>query len=106
MTVYVDDMYRYPVGQFGRMKMSHMIGDRDEELHAMARRIGVARRWYQGDHYDVAMAKRALAIKFGARAITYRVCGLMCANRKATGALGDPLTAEQVWRGRHEARAS
>lgn len=60
MTVYVDDMYLYPIGQFGRMKMSHMIGDSDHELHAMARRIGIARRWYQGDHYDVAMTKRAL----------------------------------------------
>lgn len=25
--VYVDDMYKYPTGQFGRMKMSHLIVD-------------------------------------------------------------------------------
>ena len=32
MAVYVDDMYKYPLGQFGRMKMSHMVADTTEEL--------------------------------------------------------------------------
>ena len=72
MTVYVDDMYKYPMGQFGRMKMSHMIADTDEELHAMADRIGLARKWYQGDHYDVSLALRGKAIAAGAVAITLR----------------------------------
>lgn len=73
MTVYVDDMYKYSMGRFGRMKMSHMITDAHEnELHTMANKIGVARKWYQGDHYDISITKRALAIKFGAIAITLR----------------------------------
>lgn len=72
MTVYVDDMYTVRMGGFGRMKMSHMIADSEEELHAMADKIGVARKWYQGDHYDIAMSKRALAVKFGAVEITMR----------------------------------
>lgn len=55
MTVYVDDM-RAP---YGRMIMCHMLADTTEELHAMADKIGVARRWYQGDHYDICKAKRA-----------------------------------------------
>lgn len=74
MTVYVDDMFRHPIGQFGRMKMSHMFADTDEELHAMADRIGIARRWHQNkrwSHYDVSMSKRAAAIAAGAVAITY-----------------------------------
>ena len=41
MTVYVDDMYRSPIGRFGRMKMSHMVADRRSELFDMARRIGL-----------------------------------------------------------------
>lgn len=72
MTVYVDDMYKYSTGRFRRMKMSHMIADTEEELHAMARKIGVARRWYQGDHYDIALSKRALAVEYGAVEITWR----------------------------------
>ncbi|MGY3582185.1 hypothetical protein ACVIGB_000890 [Bradyrhizobium sp. USDA 4341] len=104
MTVYIDDMHRYPIGEFrvGRytMKMSHMIADTEEELHAMAARIGVARRWYQDDHYDVSLAKRALAVKAGAVEITYRQYGLMASNRRATGSLGDPATAKEVWAAR------
>ena len=43
MAVYVDDMR----ANFGRMKMCHMIADTIDELHTMADRIGVARRWFQ-----------------------------------------------------------
>lgn len=82
MTVYVDDMYKYPMGQFGRMKMSHMIADTNDELHAMARRIGIARKWYQGDHYDICMSKRLMAIERGALAITLRELALKCAHSK------------------------
>lgn len=67
MTVYVDDMR----AQYRRMVMCHMLADTDEELHAMAARIGVARKWHQKDgtphsHYDICLSKRALAVKFGA----------------------------------------
>ncbi len=73
MTVYVDDM-RAP---FGRMTMCHMIADTSDELHAMARTIGVDPRWIQREsthreHYDVSLAKRALAVKAGAKEITMR----------------------------------
>ena len=72
MTVWVDDMYSVPMGQFRRMKMSHLISDNEKELHAMAGKIGVARRWYQGDHYDICLSKRALAISLGAVEVTMR----------------------------------
>lgn len=73
MTVYVDDMQ----APFRRMIMCHMIADTPEELHAMADRIGVARRWFQGDHYDIAMIKRRLAVAAGAQQITWRQAGMM-----------------------------
>lgn len=73
MTVFVDDMR----AKFGRMIFCHMIAHTETELHAMADRIGVARRWFQGDHYDIALSKRALAVNFGAVEITWRQCGLM-----------------------------
>ena len=64
MSVYVD---RVELG-YGRLVMCHMIGDSPDDLHAMADRIGVARRWFQTPpkasfwHYDVAKSKRALAV--------------------------------------------
>ena len=76
MTVYVDDMRAH----FGNMVMCHMWADTDAELLAMADKIGVQRKWIQGHpklsfgkhrnaswvHFDIAMSKRALAVKAGA----------------------------------------
>ena len=98
MTVYVDDMHTTPMGQFGRMKMCHMIADSDDELHAMAARIGVARRWHQAppqhdSHYDICLSKRAQAVAAGAVEITWRQTGCMMMRRRATGELGPPATA-------------
>lgn len=97
MTVYVDDMYKYPIGSFRRMKMSHLIATTEAELHAMAGQLGMKRSWFQGDHYDIALGKRARAIELGAIEISYRTCGLMCAVVKMGGALPDPSNAELIW---------
>jgi hypothetical protein len=64
--VYVDKQRN----TYGRMVMCHMIVDTEDELHAMADRIGLRREWYQGDastpHYDVSLSRRALALRHGA----------------------------------------
>lgn len=80
--VYVDDMY----APYGRMKMCHMMADTEAELHTMADKIGVARRWFQGDHYDICMSKRALAVQSGAAEVTIRQLARMrrTLNRKTT----------------------
>lgn len=66
MPVYVDAS----ANAFGRMVMCHMMADTPEELRGMANRIGVALRWFQGSasapHFDIAKAKRALAVAGGA----------------------------------------
>lgn len=67
MAVYVDDM----AAPYGRMIMFHMLADTDEELHAMADIIGVARKWHQKkgtphSHYDICQTKKALALTAGA----------------------------------------
>lgn len=66
MPVYVDD----PIYRYGRMLMCHMVADSLEELHAMADRIGVARRHFQDhpgrQHYDICKTKRYMAVHFGA----------------------------------------
>ena len=92
MTVYVDDM-RAP---YGRMIMCHMIADGDDELHAMADAIGVARRWHQGDHYDICLTKRALAVKRGAREITWRQAAFMRLAQRKTGRLPTPEDADAI----------
>ncbi|RQZ24187.1 DUF4031 domain-containing protein [Burkholderia sp. Bp9017] len=98
MTVYVDDMYLYPAGRFGRMKMSHLIADTTAELLAMVHTIGVNAKWIQhadtaDEHFDIAMSMRQAAIAAGAVKITYRECGAMNARRRVTGALGSPSDA-------------
>lgn len=68
MTVYVDQSKN----SYGRMLMSHMLADTLPELHAMADKIGVNRRWFQANnipHYDICQSKRALALRYGAEEI-------------------------------------
>lgn len=89
MTVYVDDMHKRPMGQFGRMKMCHMIADSTEELVAMAMKIGVNPKWIQAEgtsreHFDIAMSKRALAVKAGAVEITMRQAAEITRKRQKT----------------------
>jgi hypothetical protein len=93
MTVYIDNMYRYAIGQFRGMKMSHMIADDEDELHAMAIQLGLRRAWHQGDHYDVPLDARKEAIRFGAVAITYRQASAMRRRQVVEGRCGDPAEA-------------
>lgn len=71
MSVYVDqERYRYR-----RMIMCHMFADTITELHDMADRIGVNRKWFQNHktpHYDICLAKRKLVIQNGAIEIDRR----------------------------------
>ncbi len=91
MTVYVDNMRT----AYRRMVMCHMLGDSEAELHAMADRIGIARRWYQGDHYDICQAKRALAVAAGAIEVTAKQAAAMRRRQRETGVLGTPGEAER-----------
>lgn len=88
------------------MTMCHMIADTDDELHAMADLIGVARRWFQGNHYDIAKSKRALAVKAGAREITWMQAGCMIQRKKITGRCGDPDDAVAWYRLHRHAKAA
>lgn len=76
MTVYVDDVRH----RFGNMIMCHLWADTLEELLAMVDKIGVQRKWIQGHqtlsfgkhrnaswvHFDIALTKKAAAIRHGA----------------------------------------
>jgi hypothetical protein len=82
MSVYVDNMR----ADFGRMVMCHMIADTSDELHEMAAKIGVARRWVQDagsyrEHYDICLSRKAKAIRLGAKEITTSELGQMLFDR-------------------------
>ena len=65
MSVYVDN----EKNAVGRMKVCHMMADTVGELHCMADRIGIARRWFENrrvPHYDICMKRRKVAVKAGA----------------------------------------
>lgn len=84
MTVYVDNMrMKAQVGRGRPARWSHMMADTPEELHEFAQRLGLRREWAQHEddppmlHYDVTDTKRRLAIKMGAKEITWREAGRM-----------------------------
>lgn len=68
MAVYVDDVRH----RFGRMIMCHLWADTLPELLAMVDAIGVQRKWIQEppkaswQHFDISLAKKALALEQGA----------------------------------------
>ena len=48
-------------------RWAHLVSDADyEELHTFAERLGLERRWFQGDHYDIPAEYRTRAIELGA----------------------------------------
>lgn len=84
MAVYVDNMKR----KYRRMIMCHMIADSEEEMHDMAAKIGVARKWYQGDHYDICLDKKKKAIENGAILVSMKELAAMNVRRKKEGECG------------------
>lgn len=85
--VYIDDME----APYRGMLMCHMIADTTKELLSMVDKIGVRRKWIQypgtpSEHFDICLAKKKLAIKEGAKAVTGRELVTILSKRK-----GSPL---------------
>ena len=52
-------------------RFAHLVSDRSAaELHAFAAALGLQRRWYQGDHYDLPSHLRERAIELGAEPVS------------------------------------
>lgn len=91
MTVYVDEIVDYGAAALAKglpaAQWAHLTADDRGELHAFARRLGLARRWFQDDrvgwHYDVTTGKRARALQLGAEAIDWRAMGQLMTQRRA-----------------------
>jgi len=69
MAVLIDE----PIWPFRGELWCHLVSDTSyEELHEVAAAIGIPRRGFQGDHYDVPARMRAAAIAAGAVPVTGR----------------------------------
>ena len=54
-------------------RWSHLVSDVSyDELHDFAGRLGVPRRAFQGDHYDIPASLREPALALGAQAVPAR----------------------------------
>ena len=69
MTVLVDPA----VWPWRGERWSHLVSDVSyDELHEFAARLGVPRRAFQGDHYDIPASLREPALALGAQAVPAR----------------------------------
>ena len=79
MTVLVDPA----VWPWRGQRWSHLVSDVSyDELHEFAARLGVPRRAFQGDHYDIPASLRGPALALGAESVPARV---LLARLKAAG---------------------
>lgn len=54
-------------------RWAHLVSDHSyDELHGFAEQLGLQRRWFQGDHYDIPADHRERAIALGAEAVSSR----------------------------------
>lgn len=74
---YVDEVRKWPTSiRCFQQGSAHLTADTLEELHAMARRIGLRQAWFQAGlvpHYDLTPARRQAAIEAGATFVPARV---------------------------------
>ena len=67
MAVLVDPLREYPEAGLPWTRWCHMVSDEDfDELHAFAEAMGIPRRRFQGDHYDLHPRLRERALELGA----------------------------------------
>ena len=73
MAVLVDPLREYPGTCLPFRHWCHLVSDASfEELHAFADELGIPRRYFQGDHYDLPAHVRARALELGALPVTTR----------------------------------
>jgi hypothetical protein len=67
VAVLVDPLREYPDAGLPVTWWCHMVSDAGfDELHRFAARLGIPRRRFQGDHYDLHAALRERALALGA----------------------------------------
>ena len=62
-----------PIWPFRGRLWCHLVSDTSyDELHVLAEALGIPRRGFQGDHYDLPEEMRAAAIALGAQPVSGR----------------------------------
>ena len=72
MAVMVDPLRHYPDAGLRFDHWCHLAADDFDELHAFAGRLGIPRRFFQGDHYDLPPHGRERAVALGAEEVSTR----------------------------------
>ena len=94
VAVMVDELREYPAVALPFKHWCHMAGDAGfEELHAFAARLGIPRRRFQGDHYDLPPHLRERAVELGAQEVPTRELTL-----RMSGPRGDRVRARRAAR--------
>jgi len=71
MAILVDQLREYPDAGLPHTIWCHMATDTGfDELHAFAARLGLRRRWFHRDHYDLPAHGRTAAVGLGAQEVT------------------------------------
>ena len=66
----VDELQEYPHANLPVKHWCHMVSDAGfDELHDFAARLGIPRRRFQGDHYDLPPQLRERAVALGAEQV-------------------------------------
>lgn len=80
MSVYVDPNFEWPkTKKWPYGSVSHMYADTEEELHKLAKKIGLKREWCSDKtqpssallHYDLNPTRRIAAVKAGAQEVDH-----------------------------------
>lgn len=86
MSCYVDTLRSYPDAGLRHTEFCHLLADDRDELHRMARRVGMPRRFFQDHlwrwHYDLPAPMRAQAVELGALEVPLSVVGALLRDRK------------------------
>lgn len=110
MAVYVDPLFcmesknaqAFRVGTRHGHEWCHLFADHEEELHALAKRIGMRREWFDGrdgdgGHYDLVPTKRAAAIRLGAIEVDRdRAIQIWRRQRIVNAAIAEGMTEHEI----------
>jgi hypothetical protein len=87
---YVDSVRSYPNAGLRHTDFCHLLADTRAELHGLADRLGMPRRFFQDHpwrwHYDLPAPMRAEAVALGAVEVDLAFVGRLLRDRKRAAA--------------------